>query len=224
MHRILIVEDDREIAENLSDLLKHADYEVAWACTKADAIRHLKAEPFDLTLLDIALPDGSGYAVCNTIKKTFGMPVIMLTAMDDEDSIVTGFDLGADDYVTKPFKPMELLSRIKNVLRRHGNVSTTFEVGALKVDTAKAAVYKDGQEITLSALEYRLLLAFLGHQGEVLSRNSLLGELWDAAGDFIEDNTLTVYIKRLRDKIEDDPSAPRIIQTVRGLGYRLGEG
>lgn len=223
MLNILIVEDNKEIAQNLSVLLTRAGYLTAESHTSADAVERLNNEKFDLVLLDIALPDGSGYSICNTVKKNTEIPVIMLTAMDDESSIVTGFDLGADDYVTKPFKPMELLARIKNVLRRCGKASAVYQIRNLKIDTARAAVYKDNREIELSALEYRLLLSFLNHQNEVLSRNKLLGEIWDVGGDFVNDNTLTVYIKRLRDKIEDDPSAPLILKTVRGIGYRLGD-
>lgn len=223
MLKILIIEDNREIAGNLSDLLRRAEYETTEAHTKSEALQLIEYGQFDLILLDIALPDGNGYAICNTIKKNFDTPVIMLTAMDDESSIVTGFDLGTDDYVTKPFKPMELISRIKNILRRFGKLNSVFRIGNLKIDTAKAAVYKNKEEINLSALEYRLLLCFLNHQGETLSRNKLLGEIWDAAGDFVGDNTLTVYIKRLREKIEDDASAPSVIKTVRGFGYRLGD-
>lgn len=223
MLNILIVEDSKEIAQNLSVLLTRAGYFTAESHTSADAVERLNNEKFDLVLLDIALPDGSGYSICNTVKKTTEIPVIMLTAMDDEPSIVTGFDLGADDYVTKPFKPMELLARIKNVLRRCGKASAVYQIRNLKIDTARAAVSKNNREIELSALEYRLLLSFLNHQNEVLSRNKLLGEIWDAGGEFVNDNTLTVYIKRLRDKIEDDPSVPLILKTVRGIGYRLGD-
>ena len=132
---------------------------------------------------------------------------------------MTGFELGADDYVVKPFKPLELVSRIKNVLRRCGKTQAVFQMGNLSVDTLKAVVSKNEQEIVLSALEYRLLLIFLGHQGEVLSRKRLLDEIWDIAGDYVNDNTLTVYIKRLREKIEDNPGEPQIIKTIRGLGY-----
>lgn len=223
MLNILVIEDDLEIASNLADLLRETQYAVTVAHTKAQAAECIDQGGFDLVLLDIALPDGNGYAICNTIKKRGDTPVIMLTAMDDEGSIVTGFDLGADDYITKPFRPMELISRIKNVLRRCGKASAVFQIGPVRIDTAKAAVYKHGREIGLSSLEYRLLLSFLNRQGEVLSRNKLLAEIWDVAGDYVNDNTLTVYIKRLREKIEDDPSTPCIIKTVRGLGYRLGD-
>ena len=135
---------------------------------------------------------------------------------------MTGFELGADDYIAKPFRPLELVSRIKNVLRRRGRSRSVLRAGDLLVDTVKGTVTRDGQEIILSALEYRLFLVFLNRQGEVLTRNRLLEEIWDIAGDYVNDNTLTVYIKRLRDKIEKDPAHPEIIETVRGRGYKVG--
>lgn len=219
MNRILIVEDDKEIVANLEILIRKEGFFVKSAYSRKEAFALTQEESFDLILLDLNLPDGNGYSFCTAMKRERDTPIIMLTAMGDEPSIVTGFELGADDYVVKPFKPLELLSRIKNVLRRCGKTQAVFQVGNLTVDTLKAAVSKNGEEVVLSALEYRLLLVFLGHQGEVLSRKRLLDEIWDVAGDYVNDNTLTVYIKRLREKIEDDPGAPQIIRTVRGLGY-----
>lgn len=219
MNRILIVEDDKEIVTNLEILIKAEGFFVKSAYSQKEAFKLTQEESFDLILLDLNLPDGNGYSFCTAMKKERDIPIIMLTAMGDEPSIVTGFELGADDYVVKPFKPLELISRIKNVLRRCGKTQAVFQIGNITVDTLKAVVSKNGQEIVLSALEYRLLLIFLGHQGEVLSRKRLLDEIWDVAGDYVNDNTLTVYIKRLREKIEDDPGAPQIIKTVRGLGY-----
>lgn len=136
---------------------------------------------------------------------------------------MTGFDLGADDYIAKPFRPRELISRIKNVLRRYHRLGNILEYGGITVDTVKGVVTRGGEELLLSALEYRLLLVFFNNKGMVLSRNKLLEEIWNIAGEFVNDNTLTVYIKRLREKIERDPQNPEIIRTVRGLGYRLGE-
>lgn len=135
--------------------------------------------------------------------------------------MVTGLDLGADDYIAKPFRPRELISRIRSVLRRTGRAQSVIELGNVRVDTARAAATKNGVDLNLSALEYRLLLVFLNHRGMALSRAKLLEEIWDVAGDFVNDNTLTVYIKRLRDKLEDDPQEPTLIRTVRGVGYRL---
>lgn len=223
MANIFVIEDDLDIVKNLRILLEDEGFKVSFAATRKEAVRELEARDFDLILLDLTLPDGSGYSLCTAIKRRKEIPIIFLTAMDDEASIVTGFDLGADDYITKPFKPMELVSRVKNVLRRCGKSPSAFEISGLRVDTLKASVCKDGEEIVLSALEYRLLLAFLNHQGEVMSRNRLLEEIWDIAGDYVNDNTLTVYIKRLRGKVEDDPASPKIIRTIRGLGYMLGE-
>jgi len=148
--------------------------------------------------------------------------VIFLTAKADEESVVKGLDMGADDYVPKPFRPRELLSRIKNVLRHYSQGSSAVSLpGGVAVDTERAAVSKNGTELTLSALEYKLLMVFIDNRGMLLSRNRLLEDIWDIAGDYVNDNTLTVYIKRLREKIEDDPSDPQIIKTVRGLGYRM---
>lgn len=218
---ILIVEDEREIVENLCILLTEEGFSVCAAVNRKAALEILEEKSADLILLDLMLPDGSGYSLCSAIKKERDIPVIMLTAMDDEASVVTGFDLGADDYVTKPFRPMELVSRIRNVLRRSRKRQMRYMAGNLSLDVQRAYVEKNGKEIYLSPLEYRLLLIFFQHQGEVLERNRLLEEIWDIAGDYVSDNTLTVYIKRLREKVEDDPARPTVIKTVRGLGYRM---
>lgn len=223
MNRILIVEDDREIAENLLFLLGKEGFSAESAATREEALEKTARNRFDLILMDVMLPDGNGYSLCTTIKRETDIPVIFLTAMGDEGSIVTGFDLGADDYIAKPFNPLELISRVKNTLRRSGKSRSLFLIDGLEVDTVKGIVRRNGREIMLTALEYRLLLVFLNRQGEVLSRMRLLEEIWDIAGDYVNDNTLTVYIKRLREKIEEDPANPRIIITVRGRGYRVGE-
>lgn len=223
MTNILMIEDDISIIKNLQLLLKDEGFIVSSAMTRKEALEEIAKNQYDLILLDLTLPDGNGYSLCTSIKRVEDIPIIILTAMNDEASIVTGFDLGADDYITKPFKPMELVSRVKNVLRRNGKSPAIFQISNLKIDTLKASVWKDDKEIQLSALEYRLLLVFLNHKGEVLSRSRLLEEIWDIAGDYVNDNTLTVYMKRLRDKIESDSTNPKIIKTVRGLGYMLGE-
>lgn len=221
MARILLVEDDKGIVENLKAFLKKEGFDVEAAMTQEAALDMAAETEYDLLLLDISLPDGNGYAVCRAVKARRDTPVIFLTASGDEYSVVTGFDVGADDYIAKPFRPRELVSRIKNVLRRHHRA--TLEYGGVAVDTVRSVVTRDGEEIALSALEYRLLLVFFNHKGMVLSRNQLLEEIWNIAGEFVGDNTLTVYVKRLRDKIEKDPQNPEIIKTVRGLGYRLGD-
>lgn len=184
----------------------------------------LGKQKFDLGLVDISLPDGNGFTVCTEIKEVQDIPVIFLTASGDEASVVTGLNMGGDDYVTKPFRPRELVARIRTALRRSAPASSVFEAGGLSVDTAAGIVKKDGAEIALSALEYRLLLMFICNPKTVITRERLLNELWDAAGEFVTNNTLTVYIKRLREKIENDPSNPKLILTVHGTGYRLGDG
>lgn len=192
--------------------------------TKKEASEKLWAEKFDLALVDISLPDGNGYAVCTEIREAQDIPVIFLTASGDEASVVTGLNMGADDYIVKPFRPRELIARIRAALRKGGPASSVFERGGLTVDTANGTVKKGDAEIYLSALEYRLLLVFVNSPGSIITRQRLLHELWDAAGEFVNDNTLTVYIKRLREKIEENPAQPEIIVTVRGMGYRLGGG
>ena len=220
MERILLVEDDASIVQTLSAFLSTEGFSVTHAGGQAAALAAMQAQAFSLLLVDVSLPDGNGFAVCAAAKQ-LGFPVIFLTASSDEYSVVTGLDLGADDYVAKPFRPRELVSRIRSVLRRCNPGSKVVTIGPLQVDTEKAAVRKNGEELFLSALEYRLLLVFLNHRGMVLSRSRLLEEIWDVAGDFVNDNTLTVYIKRLREKIEPDPQSPQLIKTVRGMGYRM---
>ncbi len=222
MKQIFLVEDDHEIAKNLTLLLQAEGYGVSHASGQAEAASMLEAARYDLALVDISLPDGSGFVVCTQIRQSQNIPVIFLTASGDEASVVTGLNMGADDYITKPFRPRELIARIQAALRKSGSVSGVARIGGLLVDTGSGLVKKNGKELFLSALEYRLLLIFVSNPGVVITRDRLLGELWDAAGEYVNDNTLTVYIKRLREKIEDRPSEPEIIRTVRGIGYRLG--
>lgn len=222
MKQIFLVEDDKTIAKNLMLLLQSEGFTVTPAYTHREAIAALAQNTFDLALVDISLPDGNGFTVCTEIKETRNIPVIFLTASGDESSVVTGLNMGADDYITKPFRPRELIARIRTALRKSGRTSLSCQLGALHVDTASGVVKKNGDEVFLSALEYRLLLIFINNPGQIITRSRLLDELWDAAGEFVNDNTLTVYIKRLREKIEDDPANPQIILTVRGTGYRLG--
>lgn len=219
-----MVEDDKEIAKNLVLLLRSEGFTVTHASTREEALSALAGNKFDLALIDISLPDGNGFTVCTEIKEAQDVPVIFLTASGDEASVVTGLNMGADDYITKPFRPRELIARIGTALRKSGRSPSAFELSGLHVDTASGVVKKDGGEVFLSALEYRLLLVFINNPKRIITRNRLLDELWDAAGEFVNDNTLTVYIKRLREKIEHDPANPQIILTVRGTGYRLGDG
>ena len=223
MVKILLVEDDNSIVKNLSEFLKGEGYTVSSVSGQKAAIELFEKEHYDLLLLDVSLADGNGFTVCSAVKAIKDVPVIFLTASDDEFSVVTGLDLGAEDYINKPFRPRELVSRIKSVLRRCGKTQKIIELGDLKVDMEQGTVTKSGHELFLSALEYRLLLTFIHNRGIVLSRNVLIDKIWDMAGEFVNDNTLTVYIKRLREKIEDDPSNPAIIKTIRGLGYKVGE-
>ena len=224
MKRIFLVEDDKAIAKNLILLLGSEGFTVTHAPTKGDALAALDGNNFDLALIDISLPDGNGFTVCTEIKETQDVPVIFLTASGDEASVVTGLNMGADDYITKPFRPRELIARIRTALRKSGRSPSAFEICGLNVDMASGVVKKDGNEVFLSALEYRLLLVFINNPKSIITRSRLLDELWDAAGEFVNDNTLTVYIKRLREKIENNPASPQIILTVRGTGYRLGDG
>lgn len=221
MTKILLVEDDKLIITNLTEFLTNEGFEIRSVTGQTAALNLLEQEMVDLVLMDVSLAEGNGFAACKAIKTTYDIPVIFLTASDDEFSTVTGFDIGADDYVPKPFRPRELVSRIRNVLRRTGNTGKAVKLGDVVVDTEKGIATKNDKDLCLSALEYRLLLVFLNNRGRVLSRNQLLEAIWDIAGDFVNDNTLTVYIKRLREKIESDPQNPIIIKTVRGLGYKV---
>ncbi len=202
--------------------LQKEGYETALAKTVEQAFAMISKEEFSLYLLDLTLPDGSGYDVCRKIKEKGDYPVIFLTAFDDEVNVVMGFDLGADDYISKPFRVNELMARIKSVLRRYNSEngkSGIIELHGLKINTNEAKVYKNGAEIILTAMEYRLLLILVNNRGRVLTRTQLLENIWDIDGIFVNDNTLTVYIKRLRDKIEDNSDEPGIIKTVRKMGY-----
>ena len=221
--RIFVLEDDEAIGIGLSYTLESEKYEVTLVKTVAEAKKTVENEEFDLYILDLTLPDGNGYEVCSLIKSKGDLPVIFLTAYDDEINVVTGFELGADDYISKPFRVRELLARVKSVLRRYSkdNADGIVKIGELSVNTAEARVLLLGEEVILTAMEYRLLLSFVNNQGTVLTRRKLLEEIWDVDGDFVNDNTLTVYIKRLRDKIENDPNDPQYIKTVRGMGYLM---
>ena len=223
MIKIILVEDDHSIISSLSSFLESEGLSVYAVGGQKDALSALQMDSFDLMLLDVSLEDGNGFSVCKEVKASFPIPVIFLTAAGDECSTVIGLDLGADDYIAKPFRPRELISRIKSVLRRYGKAGSIIELRDLRVDVDRAHVTKAGHEVFLSALEYRLLLVFLSNKGTVLSRNKLLQEIWDMSGEFVNDNTLTVYIKRLREKIEDDPKNPSILNTIRGLGYKIGD-
>ena len=217
---VFLLEDDEAIGIGLKYSLKNEGYTVTIATSVKSAFEIINKEKFALYILDLTLPDGSGYDVCKKIKSIGDFPVIFLTAYDDEVNVVMGLELGADDYISKPFRVKELIARIKSVLRRYNRESKgIIKIGNVLINTNKATVFKNGQEVILTAMEYKLFLILLNNRGNILSRNKLLEYIWDVEGDFVNDNTLTVYIKRLRDKIEDDPSEPTIIKTIRGLGY-----
>jgi DNA-binding response OmpR family regulator len=233
--KLFLLEDDDAIGMGLKYSLEKEGYDVVHMKTNAEAQDAFSTNTYDICILDINLPDGNGYDVCKFIKEKEDVPVIFLTASDAEVNVVMGLEMGADDYVCKPFRINELMARIKTVLRRSGKGladsgaerSGILEIKNVRIHTSEAKVglfdEVTGKEemVELTALEYRLLLAFYNNRGVVMSRNQLLEEMWDVSGDFVNDNTLTVYIKRLRDKIEKDPANPQIIKTVRGLGYIL---
>lgn len=223
--RVLIVEDDPAIVSALSEYLAAEGFTVRSSATQDGACELLDDEQFDIALVDIGLAQGTGFAVCAAAKARpgGGVPVIFLTAANDEFTTVAGLDMGADDYMAKPFRPRELVSRIRSVLRRTGRQRSVLELGDVRLDVGRGVATKAGSELYLSALEYRLLLTFMNAAGCVLSRAQLADAIWDAAGEYVEDNTLSVYVKRLRDKIEDDPSNPKLITTVRGIGYRVAK-
>lgn len=222
---VLVVEDDAMIVEGLKLSLTQEGYQVRTAATKAEALAVLngaEADQIQICLLDVMLPDGNGYELCSVIRKKSNVPILFLTACDDEVHTVLALEQGADDYITKPFHIRELMARMKAVLRRTQGMpveSVLHQVGANQINLQTAKVYRDGQEVRLTAMEYKLLLVLLRHRGQLLSRQQLLGILWDDAGDYVNDNTLTVYMKRLRNKLDDREGA--YIETVRGMGYRL---
>lgn len=220
MEKLLLVEDDPTLIRMLTSFLTGENFRVTSVTGQGAAVEAMETNPPELALVDISLTEGNGFAVCARAKD-LGIPVIFLTASSDEFSVVTGLDMGADDYISKPFRPRELVSRIRSVLRRAGRRQGSTVLGNLTVDTDKGTVTRAGREIYLSALEYRLFLVFLNNRGQVLTRERLLEEIWDSSGDYVGDNTLTVYIKRLREKIEEDPQNPVHVRTVRGIGYRL---
>ncbi len=222
MDKILIVEDDKTIQMGLSYYLNQEGFKVDGVSNCEEVRLLLKNEfAYQLILLDLSLPDGNGFDLYQEIRSHCDVPVIFLTAVDDEVSIVMGLDMGAEDYITKPFKARELLSRIKRVLRARSTVSSNLiKTGNLTVDLKQAKVLKNGQDVFLTALEYKILLILISNPNQVFTREQILKDIWDINEDYVNDNTLTVYIKRLREKIEDEKDHPKIIQTVRGIGYK----
>lgn len=224
MPNILLIEDDEQLAAILMRFLNSEGYATSHADGQREGLRLFAENKYDCVLLDVSLRDGSDYSVCAAIKKESDTPVIFITASADEACTVAGFEMGADDYIGKPFGTRELLARMKNVMRRQQKFSPLLQCGGVTVDPIKALVFKNGQELAVSALEYRLLLVFFSNKNQMLSRDRIAEELWALTREFVTDNTLSVYIRRLREKIEDDPQNPRIILTVRGLGYKAVDG
>lgn len=224
--KILFVEDDAAIRDAVIYALEKEGYTTEWASTVEATLCHLGRKDIDLYLLDVMLPDGLGYDICRKLKRFHNdIPVIFLTACDEEVNVVMGLDIGADDYIVKPFRVGELMSRIHSVLRRYRRVDfppMTYSFATIKLSPTEGKVYRDGREIYLSALEYKLLLYLARNEGRVVTRGQLLNHIFDISGEYVNDNTLTVYIRRLREKLEDDVGSPRIIRTVRGWGYTIG--
>lgn len=221
MKKILLIEDNEAIIMGLKYSLEQENFQIISAKTAKESKEKLDNKNIDIVLLDVSLPDGNGFEICKEIKEKNDIPIIFLTAQDEETSIVLGLDLGADDYIVKPFRTRELISRIKSVLRRYGKKeeNNIIQYKDIKIDTISAKVYKNNKEIIFTSLEYRILLMLFTNQNKLITREQLLEKIWDIAGNFVNDNTLTVYIKRIREKLEDDS----IIKTVRGLGYRIGD-
>ena len=223
MIKILMIEDDSTIAFGVKYALEQEGIKIDISKDLESGRFNVNENNYDLILLDVMLPDGNGYDFCKEIRKINNTPIIFLTACDDEVNVVMGLDLGGDDYITKPFRVRELISRIKAVVRRNKGEDKSKKVlkyGDLSIHTLEARVFKGSEEVFLTSVEYKLLLILIQNENIVLSRNQILEKLWDVTYDFINDNTLTVYIKRLREKIEDDSSNPHHIITVRGIGYK----
>lgn len=223
MKRILFVEDDLSLINGISFALKKQGYETDISRTVSEAEKSWSRKNYDLVILDISLPDGSGYDLCKKIRETSTVPIIFLTAADEETDIIMGLDMGGDDYITKPFKLAVFLSRVNALLRRSENFTqgkNRLSSNGITVQLLKGEVYKDGTLIDLTASEYKLLCLFMENPDIVLSPEQILSRLWDCEEKYIDSNTLTVYIRRLRTKIEEDPSAPKKIVTIRRMGYK----
>ena len=227
MKRIFFAEDDLSLIGGLTFALKKQGYETEVARTSLEARRIWKDGRYDLVILDVSLPDGSGYDLCRFIRETSKVPIIFLTAADEETDIIMGLDIGGDDYITKPFKLAVFLSRVNALLRRSenfdgnsGQEKVELSSGGITIQRLKGEVYKDGVKLDLTAGEYKLLCLFMENPDMVLSPEQILGRLWDHEEKYIDSSTLTVYIRRLRTKIEDDPGEPKKIITVRRMGYK----
>ena len=226
MINLLLVEDNETIITGLTYALSQESFEVDVARTAYETRQKLQRQSYDLLILDVSLPDGDGFEICKEVKKKdIELPIIFLTAKDEEKDVVLGLEIGADDYVIKPFRTKELISRIRTVLRRYHKKEekSTIQIKDVTIDLAKAEVYKGKRQVILTALEYKILVMLFQNQNRLITREHLLDKIWDVAGNFVNDNTLTVYIKRIREKIENNPAEPEIIKTIRGIGYKVGE-
>lgn len=223
MKRLFLLEDDLSLINGLAFAVKKQGYEIEIARTTLEADTLWEDGKYDLVILDVSLPDGSGFDFCKKIRQTSKVPVMFLTAADEETDIIMGLDIGGDDYITKPFKLAVFLSRINALLRRSENFSvavTELNSGGINIQLLKGEVYKGGSQVELTASEYKLLCLFMENPDQILSSEQILGRLWDCSESYIDNNSLTVYIRRLRTKIEDNPGEPKRIVTVRGMGYK----
>ena len=223
MKRLFLLEDDLSLINGLVFAVKKQGYEIEIARTTLEADTLWEDGKYDLVILDVSLPDGSGFDFCKKIRQTSKVPVMFLTAADEETDIIMGLDIGGDDYITKPFKLAVFLSRINALLRRSENFSaavTELNSGGINIQLLKGEVYKGGSQVELTASEYKLLCLFMENPDQILSSEQILGRLWDCSESYIDNNSLTVYIRRLRTKIEDNPGEPKRIVTVRGMGYK----
>ncbi|MCI8628214.1 MAG: response regulator transcription factor [Firmicutes bacterium] len=223
MSKILLLEDDLSLITGLTFALEKADYELDVAKTVKEAENICVSKEYDLLILDVTLPDGSGFEICKKVRQFSKVPILFLTASDEEINIIMGLDIGGDDYITKPFKLAVLMSRINALLRRANNFnSTDIEVSSnnIKVFLLQCQVYKNGILLDLTAAEYKLLCFFMKNPNRILPKEQILHQLWDSEGSYVDSNTLTVYIRRLRTKIEDNPSEPKMLLTVRRMGYK----
>lgn len=223
MKRILLVEDDLSLINGLSFAVKKQGYLLDVARTKYEKDKVWEEGKYDLIILDVSLPDGSGFDICRDIRQTSKIPIMFLTAADDETDIIMGLDMGGDDYITKPFKLAVFMSRINALLRRSDNFNhpdAELSSNGITVQLLKGEVYKNHEKIELTGNEYKLLCLLMESPDQVLSSKQILDNLWDCEGNYVDNNTLTVYIRRLRTKIEDDPGKPNRIITVRRMGYK----
>lgn len=216
-NKILLVEDNEMIVKGLVYSLSKEGFETNIAYNAQEAESKIESNVYDIIILDVMLPDGNGFELCKHIKESKDIPIIFLTAKDDEKDVVNGFNLGADDYVIKPFRRMELISRIYNVLRRYNKDKNVIEIGQVRIDLEANRVYVDNKEVEFTALEYKILVLLYTNAGKTVTREKILDKIWDVAGNFVNDNTLTVYVKRIRDKLGKSD----VIKTIKGIGYRV---